>query len=44
MWFSVRLKGGEKEEAAVVNGDNVYVFLDKGDKRNGFDLNLIKPG
>lgn len=44
-WFNMRLKGGEKEEVGCGQQRcNVYVFLDKGDKRNGSDLDLIKSG
>lgn len=38
-----QLKGGENEEAVVVNADVMCVSRDKGD-RNALDLDLIKAG
>lgn len=44
-WFSVRLKGVEKEGGSRGQQRyNVFVLLDKGDKRNGPGLGLIKAG
>lgn len=45
LWFSVRFKGKRKRGGGCGQQQcNVYVSLDKGDKRNGSDLVLIKPG
>lgn len=44
LWFSVRLKRRRKRGGS--HGQprcNACVLLDKGDKRNGPDLGLIKP-